>query len=146
MNFRRIWILGLFASLLIVTGCFEAKKGEEVTFLIRTTPATNHGTPLYVVVKETTMAEFLTQDYHEIANQSFWKEENPSHLIKKVLIPGTTSKIKLDPPKGDKSLGVYFLFTNPGECWKYILDKPQSENVKILLGEEEYKAVNVFKR
>jgi predicted component of type VI protein secretion system len=146
MRLARLLIVTLLGFLPFLTGCFEAKKSDEVTFLIRTTPSTNHGTPLYVVIKETTMAEFLTQDYNEIATQSFWKEEDSSQLVKKVLIPGTTNKIQLESPKGEKSLGVYFLFTNPGECWKYILDKPTSEKVKILLGEEEYKAVNVFSR
>lgn len=135
-----IWML-LLTSL---TGCFEARNGEEVTFLIKTTKTTNHGTPLYVVVKETNMAQFLTQDYHEIAAQSFWKEDDKTSLVKKVLVPGTTNKITLPFPGKDKSLGLYFLFTDPGECWKYILNDPKAERVKILLGEREYKAINVF--
>ncbi len=135
--------LMLIALLSLMTGCFEAKKDDEVTFLIKTTKATNQGTPLYVVIKETTMAQFLTQDYHQIATQSFWKEDQ-SALVKKVLVPGSVSKITLPIPEKDKSLGVYFLFTNPGECWKYILNKPKAEKVKVLLGEREYKSINVF--
>lgn len=133
-------------SLLFLTGCFESKKADDITLLVITTKATNRGTPLYVVIKETTMAKFLTQDYHEIASQSFWKEEEEAEqkVIKKVLVPGSTSKISLPIPAKDKSLGIYFLFTNPGECWKYILSKPKPEKVKILLGEQEYEAVNVF--
>lgn len=134
--------------LIFLTGCFsESKKADDITLLVRTTKSTNRGTPLYVVIKETTMAKFLTQDYHEIASQSFWKEEEAeSKVIKKVLVPGSTSKISLPVPAKDKSLGVYFLFTNPGECWKYILSKPKPEKVKILLGEQEYEAVNVFEK
>ena len=134
----------LFAFLICLTGCFQTKKEDEVTFLIKTTKATNYGTPIYVVVKETSMAQFLIQDYHQIAAQSFWKEEDTSNLVKKVLVPGSTHKITLAVPSKDKSLGVYFLFTNPGDCWKYILNKPKAEKVKILLGEREYKSVNVY--
>jgi predicted component of type VI protein secretion system len=136
--------LVLIALLAFLTSCFEAKKDDEVTFLIKTTKSTNQGTPLYVVIKETNMAQFLTQDYHQIAAQSFWKEEDETSLVKKVLVPGTTNKITLQAPGKDKSLGVYFLFTSPGECWKYILNKPKAEKVKILLGDREYKSVNVF--
>lgn len=136
------YLMLFFVTLL--TSCMQEKKDDEVTFLIKTTKATNQGTPLYVVVKETNMAEFLTQDYHEIAAQSFWKEEESTAVIKKVLVPGSTNKISLPSPGKEKSIGVYFLFTNPGECWKYILNKPKAEKVKILLGEREYKSVNVF--
>ncbi|HUD01084.1 MAG TPA: hypothetical protein VMR37_02040 [Rhabdochlamydiaceae bacterium] len=139
---RRIVIL--FGLLTCLTGCFEAKKNDEITLLVRTTKSTNYGTPLYVVIKETSMAKFLTQDYQEIASQSFWKEEEASNIVKKVLVPGTTNKITVPVPGKEKSLGIYFLFTNPGECWKYILTKPKPEKVKILLGEQEYEAVNVF--
>ena len=144
MQFKRLRTAALVAALVSLTGCYEAKKEDEVTFLIKTTKETNQGTPLYVVLRETNMAQFLTQDYHEIAAQSFWKEENAPGTVKMVLIPGSTNKITLPSPGKDKSVGVYFLFTNPGESWKYILDKPKAEKVKILLGEREYKSVNVF--
>lgn len=142
--FKPFCNIALCLLLMSLTGCLETKKNDEITLLVRTKKSTNAGTPLYVVIKETTMAKFLTQDYNEIASQSFWKEEESSNMVKKVLVPGTTNKITLPVPPKDKSLGVYFLFTNPGECWKYILSKPKPEKVKILLGEKEYEAVNVF--
>lgn len=135
-----IWVF----SLLVLAGCFETRKDDKITFLIKTAKKTNHGTPLYVVLQETTMTQFLMQDYHEIAAQSFWNESDHPNLLKKVLIPDSTNKIVIPAPAKDKSLGVYFLFTNPGESWKYILNKPKAEKVKILLGEREYKSVNVF--
>lgn len=141
MNRKFLWIVPL---LVFLSGCFQQKSEDMVTFLIKTTKNTNQGTPLYVVLKETNMAQFLTQDYHEIAAQSFWKEEDATGGMKMVLIPGSTNKISLPSPGKDKSVGVYFLFTNPGESWKYILDKPKAEKVKILLGEREYASVNVF--
>ncbi len=144
MQCKRLRTLAFAAALASLTGCYEAKNEDEVTFLIKTTKETNQGTPLYVVLRETNMAQFLTQDYHEIAAQSFWKEESEPGTVKMVLIPGSTNKITLPSPGKNKSVGVYFLFTNPGESWKYILDKPKAEKVKILLGEREYKSVNVF--
>jgi predicted component of type VI protein secretion system len=144
MKHKRLKIFAFALITLCFTGCYQTKKEGEVTFLIKTTQETNQGAPLYVVLRETNMAQFLIQDYHEIAAQSFWKEENQPGTVKMVLIPGSTNKITLPVPGKDKSVGVYFLFTNPGESWKYILDKPKAEKVKILLGEREYKSVNVF--
>ncbi|MCB1116779.1 MAG: hypothetical protein KDK71_09950 [Chlamydiia bacterium] len=128
----------------LVTSCTAQKQEETLTIQIRTTKSTNRGTPLYMIVKEATMAEYLLDDYHEIATQSFWKESEEKHLVKKVIIPGKTNKIVIDVPKKEGSMGLYFIFSNPGECWKYMIDQPQSKRVKVLLGEDQYEAINVY--
>ena len=97
-----------------------------------------------MIVKETTMAEYLIDDYHEVANQSFWKESEEKNLTKKVIVPGKTNKIVIDVQNKEKLMGLYFIFSNPGECWKYIIDQPQSKKVKVLLGENEYETINVY--
>ena len=83
-------------------------------------------------------------DYHEIASQSFWKEASEHQLLKKVLIPGKTIKIDLPIAQKEKQIGLYFIFTNPGESWKCIIDNPQSKKVKILLGENQCEAINIY--
>lgn len=136
-----------FLLTFITSGCFlnnEKENSEQLVVQIRSHKKTNRGTPLYVVVKETSMADFLIDDYHQIATQSFWKEESEKNLFKKVLIPGKIERLKVDLSSEDKSIGLYFIFTNPGECWKYFIDKPKSKNVKILLGDHEYEAINVY--
>lgn len=111
---------------------------------VRSSKHTNRGTPIYLVIKETSMADFLIDDYHQIATQSFWKEEHPHQLIKKVLVPGKTTRLTVDIANQEKSLGLYFIFTSPGDCWKYFVDHPRSKTVKVLLGENEYEAINVY--
>ncbi len=138
---KKLLLLSLFPFLL--AGCFQVQKGEDVTVQIRTTNATNRGTPLYVVVKETTMSDFLMDDYHQIATQSFWKEDEDNYLLKKMVVPGRTDKFLIEATDNN-SLGIYFIFTNPGECWKYFIDKPASKKVKVLLGKDEYEAINVY--
>lgn len=138
---KKLVLLSLLPFLL--AGCLQTKKSEEVTVQIRTTKGTNRGTPLYVVVKETTMSDFLMDDYHQIAAQSFWKEDEDNYLLKKMVVPGRTDKFLIETSDG-KSLGLYFIFTNPGACWKYFIDKPDSKKVKVLLGKDEYEAVNVY--
>lgn len=134
-----LWLLPL-----VLTGCFQTRDENSLTVQVRSTRKTNHGTPLYVVIKETSMTEFLVDDYHEIVAQSFWKEGEGAPLVKKVLVPGKTDKFDLSVPSKDKSIGLYFIFTNPGECWKYFVDRPQSKKVKVLLGNDQYEAVNVY--
>jgi len=134
----------LFLLPFFITGCFQTREDQSMTVQIRSSKKTNRGTPLYVIVKETTMADFLIDDYHEIATQSFWKEEDESKLLKKVLVPGKTDKLTVPLPGKEKAVGLYFIFTSPGECWKFIVDDPDSKKVKVLLGEDQYEAINVY--
>ena len=137
--------LGFFLLLLpFFASCTTQKKDETLTIQIRTTKKTKRGTPLYMIVKETSMAEYLLDDCHELATQSFWKESEEKHLTKKVIVPGKTNKMVIDVPNKERSMGLYFIFSSPGECWKYIVDKPQSKKVKVLLGEDQYEAINVY--
>lgn len=137
--------LGIFLLLfLFLASCATQTKDETLTIQIRTTKTTNRGTPLYMIVKETTMAEYLLDDYHELATQSFWKESEEKQVTKKVIVPGRTNKMIIDVPNKEGLMGLYFIFSSPGECWKYIIDKPQSKKVKVLLGEDQYEAINVY--
>jgi hypothetical protein len=129
----------------IFGGCMKPSGStEKMTVHIRSCKNTNRGTPLYVIIKETTMVDFLIDDYNHIAAQSFWKEDNHGKLVKKILFPGKTDQIEVDIPNNDKSVGLYFIFTKPGECWKYYVDNPQSKKVKVLLGSDAYEAINVY--
>jgi predicted component of type VI protein secretion system len=134
----------LTITLIFLTGCMQTKNATDLTIQIRSEHKTNNGTPLYMVVKETTMSEFLMEDYHNISTQAFWKEENPNELLKKHIIPGSSKKIHIPIHNQDKSIGIYFIFTNPGECWKYLVDHPQSKRVKILLGGNQYQEINIY--
>lgn len=147
MNQHKIGnLLGLSLLLFCSTGCLQLQKNEDVvTFQVRTTDKSNQGTPFYMIVKETSMTDFLMHDYNEIAKSlSQEKEDDPSCYVKECLHPGRTKKITVKPASPDKSLGVYFLFTHPKESWKCIINDPKSQNVKILLGENECQAVNIF--
>ncbi len=138
-------LLFLFSTLLLLVGCSSQKtEGNPITFQIRTTKETNNGTPLYMIVKETSTGEYLLDDYHELSSQEFWKESDEKVMTKKIIVPGKTNKIVVDTPKNAKSMGLYFIFSNPGECWKYIIDNPQSKRVKVLLGKDQYEAINVY--
>lgn len=139
---KRLFLALIIAA--ILPGCFQMKGAESTTVQIRTKKTTNDGTALYVVIKESSMANFLMDDYDEIATQAFLKEDEKIYLTKTILVPGKTEKLKIPVIEKGKSIGIYFIFTNPGECWKCFVDNPQSKNVKILLGKDEYEAINVY--
>jgi len=143
---RRALSVLLSGSLLCLAGCFKSESDDAITFQIRTTESTNRGNPVHVVIKETSAIDFWIDGYPEIS-KLLWteKEEDPSCHFKDSVIPGKTAKIRIEKVAKDKSLGIYFLFTNPKESWKYLIPDPQSQNVKISLGEDECEAINIFK-
>lgn len=129
--------------LLIISGCTSDGKMHETTFSVKTTKSTNHGTPFYIIVKETNPTNFLIDDYKKVANESIFQAEDPPFLSSTFVIPGMTKKIKVKT-KENKSTAIYFLFTTPGGDWKYIVDNGTTHKVKVLLGENEIKSINVF--
>lgn len=143
--FNRIKIFHLFLLFLpiITSGCISDGKTQETTFSVKTSKSTNHGVPFRIVVKETDSIKFLYDDYQNIANEANSQAENPSILSSIFVIPGTTKKIKVTT-KENKSTGIYFLFTTPSEDWKEIVNNNDSHKVKVLLGENEIKSINVF--
>lgn len=127
--------------MILLTGCTQ--RAETTTFQIKTVSATNQRTPFYVLFKATDLTHFLTDDYKKIANQRMLSAEDPAYLDSVFFVPGETKTITLENPK-NKAIGVYFIFTHPGEEWKYIAQEDAGKKIKILVGENEIKNVNSF--
>ena len=70
-------------------------------------------------------------------------KDDPTKLNAVCFIPGETKMIEVEN-KDNKPVAVYFIFTHPGEEWKYLTDESEGHNVKILLGESEIKSVRAF--
>ena len=138
------WIL----PLLLLSSCLfkaEEKKPEAVktTLQIRTSPDTNDGTPFYAVIKSTDYSQFLLDDYQKIASEAMTGKDDPTKLNAPCFIPGETKTIEVES-KDNKPVAIYFIFTHPGEEWKYLTDEGEGHNVKILLGENQIKSVRAF--
>jgi predicted component of type VI protein secretion system len=135
-------LFSAFLSLCLLTGCASRSTPETVTFQIKTTEKTNQGIPLYALVKSTDFSHFLSDDYRKIAHQKMIAEADPTcHLA--CLIPGETKTIRVEK-KDDKPIAIYFIFTQPGEEWKYMINEEKVQHAKILLGEKEIKAISTF--
>lgn len=123
---------------------FSECETNTLTLQIATSRKTNGGTPFYVLLKATDFAQFLREDYQEIASAISFPDENPAHLATLCLIPGSAKTIKIKKPK-DKSIAIFCLFTYPGEIWKHIIDNVDGpQKIKVILGENEIKMINIY--
>lgn len=92
------------------------------TVKIRSGKQTNNGAPFYLVVKPTDFPTFLSEDYSLIAKllESSPKEDPGFETF--CIVPGKDQMFTIERPPGIASLGFYFLFTNPGNIWKQIVE------------------------
>lgn len=124
------------------SGCMSNSSAAQEPFEIdiQTKAFSNQGLPFYCVVKEVEKGEFLTDTYQEVAEEVFSGEEDPSKRTLEVIIPGSSYRTRFQKSKKNTSLGIYFLFTNPGEEWKLFVD-PSCKKINIELGEDEIKSI-----
>lgn len=130
------------ASALLLGGCLTTSD-NATTFQVKTIETTNNGIPFYAVVKSTELSQFLGESYHKIATQTMLEDPESSSLETLCFIPGSTQTFKVPNPD-HKPLAIYFIFTHPGEEWKYLINEDNITKVKILLGENEIKSINKF--
>lgn len=113
---------------------FTDEKGTTLVH-VNTTEATNQGLPFYLYIKEVEKGEFVRQEYQEIVY-----EVNPfadvSPAIQPYFIhPGKNYDIRVPRKQKDKPLGIYVLYTNPGDDWKLLATG--SNRVTVSLGDSE---------
>jgi predicted component of type VI protein secretion system len=130
-----------FASFCI--GCAtQNKKTTEV--LVKVDPLANGGQIFYMVAKPSSTSDFFLDDYQKIAAESLYSKEESSQTKAFLLIPGTTQKFQIVTAPEDTPLAVYFLFTSPSEGWKHCFENPSQLKHKILVEENQIKAVSSY--
>ncbi len=116
--------------------------GSDQTFIqIKAKETANHTTPFYVLVKPTSFAQFLQDDYHKIVEEKL--TDDSKFLQVACIIPGDTKLIQFKTPEKE-SVAVYCIFTTPGRDWKYFIDAEGPRKVKILIGEDEIQSASRF--
>lgn len=130
-NFVSKWAKKLIGGILvfIILICIYGCKHTKLT--LRSYPDTNKGQPVYVMIRSVNAKKFLTDSYQDIADKVFADPPDPSVLDYKAILPGQKQKIKLKKP--DTSVGIYCMFTEPGDEWKIILPRPLNSKYKIEL-------------
>ena len=102
----------------------------------------NQGGPLVVVVRRTDRAGFLAEDYDAIADGVFARPGDPAVVRKAIVRPG--QRVTLDVPRATAQgevLGLYFLFSTPGDRWRLAIGDASLPRVRVRLGPSEVESV-----
>ena len=109
--------LGTLAALALVAGCIPG----HLALSVRSPSGTNHGRPLYMVVRKVDAKQYATQTYADVASKVV--APDASVLQTEVIYPGTLQRIQLKVP-ADSPVAISFLFTNPDGAWQVLVPKP----------------------
>jgi len=123
--------LALAASLL-GAGC----SSTRVSVKVESKPEANGGAPFYMVVRAVEQASFVTESYESVAAKMLASPADPTVLKAEVVYPGDAKEVVVEKPK-DQGLGVYFLFTKPGERWKTARNAPLPDDISVVLGSNQ---------
>jgi hypothetical protein len=111
-------------------GCSSA---PEVTVEVTSTAETNGGRPFYAVTRSVEQTTYITDTYEGIAARIFATPPDPTILKAEVIYPGVPATWTVEQPEG-LSVGVYFMFTDPGDGWKIVRSPPLPTTIEVELG------------
>jgi predicted component of type VI protein secretion system len=109
-------------------------KLETLRVRIETTGDANRGTALHVLVRETSKTDYPRVDYEDVAS-TLLAESDPKTLDWLVVLPGQQREVVLQHAQGT-AIAVYFLFTEPGQRWKALVEDHARE-VNFLVGRDQ---------
>ncbi|HEU4412952.1 MAG TPA: hypothetical protein VFS43_47360 [Polyangiaceae bacterium] len=110
----------------------RAPAAATAVLHVRSTPQTNGGRTLYVMVREAD-AKSITLGYDDAAAKLFADPPDPAVLASRPIFPGAAAELPLEG-EGKKDLVVYFFFTEPGPRWRLPLRRPLPKAVYVDLG------------
>lgn len=127
---------GRLSSALLVLAAlcgFGCSSTPEVTVEVTSTAETNGGRPFYAVIRSVEQTTYITDSYEGIAARIFANPPDPSVLRAEVIYPGVPASWTVEQPEG-LSVGVYFMFTDPGDGWKIVRSPPLPTTIEVELG------------
>ncbi|MBL4850468.1 MAG: hypothetical protein JKY65_33540 [Planctomycetes bacterium] len=129
---------------LLGSGCSSSSAPDltvELTIEVTSKEETNAGRPFYAVIRAVEEATYITDSYEGIADRIFANPRDPSILRAEVIYPGVPVEWTVHQPEA-LSVGVYFLFTDPGDGWKIIRSAPLPKAIEVELGVNDVTSVN----
>jgi len=90
------------------------------TIKIESSRCVNNGAPLHVMIKAIDFPTFISDDYDKIVQSVIHHPEGACSFHLCTVLPGQDRLVQIDTTDVT-SLGVYCLFTNPGDNWKSFL-------------------------
>ena len=137
-RFKHIILMAvMLGSSSIWTGCASTLK-----FKVTADAETNKSTPVYLVVRSVDGQTFLAEHYNAVAEKVFQNKPDKTILERKIIFPGQTEVIQIEPPENG-NIGVYVLFSDPGENWRIPLQSPFPEEILISLGKNQIRRVQI---
>ena len=121
----------------VVAGC-----ASNIRFSITADDQTNKATPVYVVVRSVDGQTFLAEHYNAVAEKVFQNKPDETILERTIIFPNQTEVIQIEHPESG-NLGVYVLFSEPGENWRIPLQSPFPQEVLISLGKNQIRRVQI---
>lgn len=109
--------------------------GRTTLLRINTTETTNQGVPFYLYIKEVEKGEFLKHEYQHIVHEAFPFSDKTPDIQPYVIFPGKNYDIRVPREQKEKPLGIYVLYTNPGDDWKLLANG--SNRITVILGDTE---------
>jgi len=84
------------------------------------------------VIRDVNKKSFLIEDYDEIADLVYTDPPEESLLSWHVVLPGRKKEITVEVP-GKSDIGIYGMFTQPGENWKIMFERPLESEYEIII-------------
>jgi len=106
---------------------------------------TNAGRPFYIVIRRVDNNTFMSESYQMVSEKIFGYPQDPSILKSQVIFPGDKLETVLEN-KGDDSIALYFMFTNPGKKWRSIIKAPLPSELEIKLSKNQIFKVIILKK
>lgn len=128
----------IFLACLSLVGCSKFKATEETAFQIFVPKNANGGAPFHFFAQTTALGDFYLNDYTSIAKMAFeisTESSKEQRSERAMLIPGEIQTIRMKRENPNQPIGLYFLFTDPGEEWKVFFDQPSCKYYKVVLSE-----------
>jgi hypothetical protein len=133
--------LGVSLLMLGMSGAFVG-CASTIRFSISADEQTNKTTPVYVVVRSVDGQTFLAEHYNAVAEKVFQNTPDETILERKIIFPNQTEVIQIEQPESG-NLGIYVLFSEPGENWRIPLQAPFPQEVLISLGKNQIRRVQI---
>jgi hypothetical protein len=131
-------VLFLFIMMGCLYGCGKSTvKKEKIILNLIPDSRLNDERPVYIMIRKVnSRIEFLVDNYDFISDMVYANPPNENFLALHMLMPGQKEQIQVVKP--DRSdIGLYVLFTNPGENWKLLLEDPLKPEYKIIIKNNE---------
>jgi hypothetical protein len=137
MAHLRCLTLALLAQLALYGCSADGPQKPEIDFYVDPSYEVNDGRIVYLMARTVNEKQFLDESYTEIAGKAFPKSDDPELLKVQPIYPGQKIKVHVSgPEKGH--IAIYFMFTDPGNNWRSILELPLQDAYGIELPDRNH--------